>query len=270
MLNLPDEIILSILSYLTLYQTYNVRLCCKQLFSLLLCNASSRDCNLWKEIIRRDFCIPDSLFYSHNFLPYILILDTFDQRFNGNEYVSKRFLKQKFFLREKEIQQLSFCKIGSNRFAYLIKDVIKLVCKIHIGITNFHIYYDKMMLDTKKKREELKKQFYIWRIKEDKKSLVFSSLTSDERYEIIQETLNKMGKSFINGTCIKSLEEIKSLISMSYYLHSYNRKMFIFCHEKFKYSMETIMFKNRENKNFDWMDAFFTVKKKYDKKFLFI
>jgi hypothetical protein len=34
--------------------------------------------------------------------------------------------------------------------------------------------------------------------------------------------------------------------------------------------MEKIMFKNRANKNFEWMDAFLAVKKKYDKTFLFI
>jgi hypothetical protein len=286
MLDLPDEMILSILSYLTLSQTYNVRVCCKQLICLLEGNA-----RIWKEILTRDFTITENQISSmNNLIPFVLTLDNYDKRFDENKYVSKRFLRENFFLKVTDIQQLPFNKVRSNRFVYQIyqiKDVIKLVCKIHIGITNFYMYSQKMlriqnelMLIRKQKKEELKKQFYIWRINEDKKSLHLSSLSIKERRELLELTLDKMGivirndsmlcKSFINGRCIKSLDEIKALMSMTYYLHSYSRNMFRYNHEKFKYSMESIMFRKRNSKNFKWMDAFFSVKKKYDKKFLFI
>lgn len=288
MLSLPNEMTLSIIEYLTLYQTYNLRICCKQLFILLEKNAS-----IWKKIITRDFNFPlDQLsIYKNNYIPFIFILDTQHQMFSGDEYVSKRFLKEKFFLSDNDIHQLSFIKIQkrrnneSNRYAYHLKDVIKLVCEKHQGITNFHLYSKKMtriknelILMRKRRQQELKKQFYIWRINEDKKSLLFLSLSCEKRKEILHKTLYNLGmiikndsflcKSFINGNCTKSLDEIQALTRMAHYLHSY--KMFNLKHETFKFSMEKIMFKNRANKNFEWMDAFLAVKKKYDKTFLFI
>lgn len=274
-LNLPDELLLTIIRCLTVSQINNLRNSCKQ-FSILL----KKDCVIWCEIVKRDFNV--NLNMNENLLLPSLILDSKDVRFRGSFAVlSKRKLKDLFFLKNKEIKLIKSIKLpGEKEKFYIVKDVVKFVCKLHVGITNFYIFFTIMNEIKIKKKRKYNEEFLIWRDSENKRSNWVLCISNEDRRKLLNQKLMDVGvsirsdsllcSSFITGHCFKSLDEIQALISMTYYLHSFSINMFRFHHTKFKILMNEIMFRKKNLLNFKWMDAFLMVKKKFDKKFLFI
>ena len=275
-LNLPDEMLLTIIRCLTVSQINNLRISCKQ-FSILL----KKDNVIWCEIVKRDF--KENLNMNENLLLSSLILDSNDARFRGRRFVvlSKRKLKDLFFLKNKEIKLIKSFKLpGEKKKFYIVKDVVKFVRKLHVGITNFNIFFTIMNEIKIKKQRKYNEEFSIWRFSENKRSIWVLCISSEDRYKLLDQKLMDVGvsirgdsmlcSSFINGHCFKSLDEIQAIISMTYYLHSFSIDMFRFHHTNFKISMNEIMFRKKNLLNFKWMDAFLMMKKKFDKKFLFI
>lgn len=274
-LNLPDEMLLTIIRYLTVSQSNNMRNSCEQLSILL-----KKDDLIWNELVKRDFNI--NLLLNENLLSSSLVFDSIDVRFSeSNALLTKRMVKDLFFLKNKQIKFINSVKLeGQKSKFYIIKDVVKFVCKLHIGITNFNIFFTKMNEIKIKKKREWNKEYSIWRDKENQRSLYVLFLNSEDRKKLLEQKLSDVGvsmrndsilcSSFINGNCFRSLDEIQALIKMTYYLHSYNMYMFRIYHNQFKFLMGKIMFRKRNFIDFKWMNAFWMVKKKFDKEFLFI
>lgn len=262
-----EDIIPEILSFLTTYEIYQFLYSSKQ-FKNEYTNVLYQD-SFWLSILYRDFPLFDHLHdssytkiqsLSNSQIAFMLENGKicYNCYFYQGQYCSHTlYLKDlySFFLLKKgEIENLSsiYCGIGMCRL-YSTCQIFSLLSEKYKGITNFFIQRPKIKQFVKWKRNYNKKFTYERMTKKEKKTFLEVTLW---KYGIKMRNDSKVCKNFINGKIKMNIDQLVVILKVTNLLYSFGSECYKKNHVEYKNKMEMLMFENKNNKSFTWMDAY--------------
>lgn len=224
---------------------------------------------LWNKLLKRDYPHIDNLkltphYFYLNLLSYpqtAFLMDNGKICYNCYSYNSfscSHTLNEKdvfnFFLCQKhEIRHLNRVRLYPNEKVYLVKEIFDFICKKYTGVTNFFLQRRKMKL------------FYQWRKNYNRKFCKKKNSMENNRF-ILNQTLLKYNiklkrrsdlcTKFINGKIKMNVEQVAAILKLTHFLHSFGHKFYKNNHQKYKDRLEMLMFENKNNKFYTWMNAY--------------
>jgi len=260
-----EDVIPIILSFMTTYEIYQFLYTSKEFmekYTNKLYNES-----LWLKILNRDFPMFEQLNISfpnidlncHHRIAYMLEHGKicyncyYYQQFNWCSHsLYLQDIYNFFMLTKREIKHLPNTLDGMYKI-YSITQIFSLLSIKHQGITNFFIYKQQINQFIKWKNNYNKKFSYKRMTKKEKKTFLENTL---KKYEIKPRPKSKLCKNFIIGKIKMNIEQLVVIIKVTNFLYSFGKEYYKQHHLEYKNKMEMLMFKNKQNKSFSWMNAY--------------
>lgn len=266
------DVIPDILMNLTIYEVFQFIFTCKEFKKEFL--NQRYDNLLWFKLLVRDYPLIENLTNTQGYLYLNLLsypqlayrLDNGKICYNCymyNKYCTHTLYEKdvfEFFLLQKhEIRHLHRVKLYPDDTVYLVQEVFSLLAKKYRGITNFFLQRQKMKL------------FYRWKKNYNRKFCVKNSIENNRlllnttliKYKVKLNRQSDLCSKFISGKIKMSVEQVAVILKITSFLHSLGHKVYFDNHQRLKDKLEMLMFENRYNKSYTWMNAYNEVTKKF-------